>query len=223
MKILFFILVLTMFQTMIFAQTKQIDMKVFGMTLGDTFDVPECKISIVELKSFGVRYFNYDYEMDRPDTGNCFKRQTFTKIVVKKKEHLPPLPPLNLDNEPVLIVWALDGSAPQITANAAVNAKIIKSKLTSVSFIINAAAADETVEKLKQKYGSAKSVTPYKKQNLYGAVLENYIAVRELPNLKITLISNDYERFGVLSKFGMVFIRPFDPNEKKIPKDKTPI
>jgi hypothetical protein len=222
MKILFFILFLTICLTT-FAQTTQTDMTVFGMTLGDTFNVSECKISIVELKSFGVRYFKYDYEMDRPDKDKCFKRQNFTKVVVKKKEHLPSLPQLNLDNEPVLIVWALDGSAPQITANAAVNAKIINSKLISVSFLIHADSADKTVEKLKQKYGSAKSITPYKKQNLYGAILEYYEAVWELPNLKITLISNDYERFGVSSEFGMVFIRPFNSNEKKIPKDKTPL
>jgi hypothetical protein len=187
---------------------QQTDMTVFGFKLGDAFSIPECPCSVVEMKS-GVytgkpfeqfnKYKGYQYSM--PATGYCFQRKNLAKYTVRKKDRLDSLPPVK--NEVVEITFA-PNEAPAMCPLGWFDAIVLNGKLTGIGFDILTADAGKDFDILKNKYGPNVSVQNYTMQNGYGASVDYFEAIWNIPNLRVDLLSSQHRMLS--DKFGRIMI-----------------
>jgi hypothetical protein len=184
-------------------------MTVFGLTMGQPFNVPECK---KELKKSGsIRYYAY-YTSPDSITCDCFQKRNIYYYKTKKKEPIPEEKQLNKND--TVYVYFQPTNTPKITFER-FTAAIGNSNLIEVVFH-TPSDADYVLNELTQKYGNNHSLKYYQWQNGLGGAQNYYIARWEFSDLLIIYQSS----IAYNSNAGEVTIRWIDSNQPKASKGR---
>jgi hypothetical protein len=151
------------------AQTKTADMTVFGFQLGEKFSLSECARS----EHSTVKIIVYEGN----DPSPCF--EVNRTIRPAPSPHTPVL-----DDQYVKIHFPTD-DVSEMTLN--VHAQIIDGKLEGVLIsTFGLKTQDETLNALKEKYGTPSDFQVEKMQNGFGAVYQSHLAHWIFEGLTVT-------------------------------------
>lgn len=219
--------------------------KVFDLTLGEPFNIRECKFEVLEqemgMEGVSVAKRNrglfgrpdhiakmYRYTEEKPATDKCFKRvgPFYTSSPTPGVELPPALPP---NNQKVKIVYA-DGSRPGIADSEDIWVGIQESRLTGVRFYFQNRNEQSVFQALLKKYGKPASNEKFSFQTPAGTLRNCYSAKWSFPKLQVTFLSLDTNQIGYdpqdapigyLSEVGSVTVQYLAQDAAKV--DNNPL
>ena len=172
---------------------------VFGMTLGQNLQLPECN------KRYGI----YDISTKVICFERTYGKEKLTSPVV---------------NETVRITFPITES-PSIVKNGVLLGMVIDGKLEGINFnTFGVKNADSVLLKLKEKYGEPQEFVPYKEENRLGQKFDAFTATWRQENLEVYMQSI----LGSLTS-GLVSIDTIKAKEakseitKSLKKDNRPL
>jgi len=179
MRHIILLLSLFIFTSQAFAQATQQaptgttnpDMSVFGITLGQRFDIPECT----------KRKIGGSFMYSVPKTV-CFERLSGREGQTGE-----------ITNDTVLVKFPFS-EAPQISTTGNLMIGVIDGKLESVGFNTAGVRFQEyALAKLIEKYGKPHTLIPHKLKTRIGATFDTFVASWSFPNLFVTFDSVSFK------------------------------
>ena len=196
--------------TCAFAQTVT-STSVFDLSLGEPFNIRECKFTIVEqemgMEGMPVAKRNrglfgkpdhilkmYRYTEDKPASDKCFKRvgPFYTSSPIPGVD-LPPASTPN--NQKVKLVYA-DSLRPALADSEDIWVGIQDSRLTGIRFYFQNRNEQNVFQTLEKKYGKPEASEKFTLQTPTGSIKSYYSATWRLPAMQVSFLSLDTNQIG---------------------------
>jgi hypothetical protein len=184
---------------------------VFDLTLGEPFNIRECKYEILEqemgMEGLPVAKRNrglfgkpdhiskmYRYTEVKPSADKCFQRvgPFYTSSPIPGAE-LPPASSPN--NQKVKLIYA-DSLRPALANSEDIWIGIQDAKLTGIRFYFQNRTERNVFQALAKKYGQPTSNEKFTLQTPMGTLKSYYSAKWSFPKLEVTFLSLDTNQIG---------------------------